>query len=234
MSSRILSLSAAIFAVSLSGASAAPIASDASDTYELMRNVTIGATPYTAGTTGNAVVIVKHPVWANPVFAGSGGPITGNWISFANTGIGGGVVGPNSFTTPVARFSESFNVTGIADLAFTVWADDTAEVHITKLGPGGFSLMLRDEQPTQDGACAAGAIGCEVGEGFTMNVNGLLAGSYRIDVFAFQRGASVFGAAWAGELSDRPVDVSEPATLALLGAGLLALVGLRRRTGETG
>lgn len=231
---RSLSLSAVFLVASVAGASAAPIVSGATDTYELMRNVTIGATPYAAGATGSAVVIVKHPVWANPVFAGSGGPITGNWISFANTGIGGGVVGPNSFATPVARFSESFTVSGIADLAFTVWADDTAEVHLTKLGPGGFSFMLRDEQPTQDGACAAGAIGCEQNEGFTMNVNGLLAGSYRIDVFAFQRGASVFGAAWAGELSERPVDVSEPATLALLGAGLLAVFGLRRRTGEMG
>jgi hypothetical protein len=224
---------AAAVALSLTavGAQAAPFISDSSDTYELLRNVSIGATNYSAGASGFAQVITKHPLWATPSFAGSGGPIVGNWISFANTGIGGGVVSPNSFATAVARFSNSFTVAGVADLTFTVWADDTAEVYLTKLGPGGFTALLRDEQPTQDGACARGAIGCETGEGFTIGIGGLLAGAYRIDVHAFQRGADVFGAAWAGELTERPA-VPEPATVALLGAGLLMLAGLRRRSGE--
>jgi len=167
--------------------------------------------------TPSNVAINPHPAWASlPPY---------QWISYAATGQPGTVSPPNTnLSSPTAVFYE-FLPLGTSAVNFTVFADDTAAVYlIDGANPGG--LLLQAGNPNQDAACAAGPIGCQPNEGWTSGwipVNPSSAAILRFDVY--QRGGGPFGLLYGGQADVVP----EPATYALVAAGLLSLFALRRR-----
>lgn len=166
---------------------------------------------------GTNQFITPHPAWS------PNSPL-GSWISFAPTGVGG-VVLPNSAIPgpPTAIFTE-FLPLGTNWFSGIFWADDTASVTLfDATNPGG--LLLKAANPLQDGACAAGPIGCEPIEGW---VSGIIPvnpnGAAWIEIGAYQRGLVTFGAKYEGQANVVP----EPASFLLLGSALL-LVGASRK-----
>jgi hypothetical protein len=151
------------------------------------------------------------------------------WVSFdANHGTSG--LGPNVASdgapgNETVTFNYNFSIATAAFLTFSVWADDTAQVILD-----GVSLMLPNA--VQDGACAAGAIGCQPGEQGTFANLALLAGEHNIDLLVHQRvllevdqTGTPFGVMMAGDLTPVP----EPATILLLGSALTAAGMASRR-----
>lgn len=167
--------------------------------------------------TGTNVIINMDPVWATLA------PYS--WISYADTGQPGSVRPPNATIpgTPTAIFRE-FLPALTAAINVTVFADDTADIYLFDLSnPGG--LLLFAANPIQDSHCAAGPIGCQVGEGWTsgyLPVNAM--GPAYLEIRAYQRGGGPFGVLYGGQAYLVP----EPGTLLLFGAGLLSLGLLQR------
>lgn len=144
------------------------------------------------------------------------------WISYANTGAGPGAVSPpNSPGTkrPAASFYEVLPHTAYF-VRLTVFADDTAAVYlIDQDHPSG--LLIEPANWRQDGACAAGPIGCQPGEGLLLEfaVNRFGPALLRFDVF--QRGNGPFGLLYGGEVD--VMHTPEEATVLLIAAGLVWL-----------
>ncbi len=167
------------------------------------------------------VVITPVSVWDTT------GP--GLWVSYANTGAGGSSP-PNTTVAsgiPTASFWETLNLPYASNTGtFTVWADDTAGVFLRNAQyPLGLELLLKAPNPVQDAHCAAGPIGCEYGEGYTITTSAFTQGLNTLFVDAYQIAGDGFGAKWSGSVNSVP----EPGTAFLLLGGALALAGWRRR-----
>jgi hypothetical protein len=142
----------------------------------------------------------------------------GKWISFADTGEGGIVVPNTDLAWPTAWFQETFYLTSPTNINVRVWADDTAAVYMN-------GQLIHAANPNQDGACAAGVIGCVSSEGLNVNLSAPLlnigsgsAGFNSFVVAAYQRGGNGFGVMYEAT-------VPEPATLAFFGLGIAVIAG---------
>lgn len=169
------------------------------------------------GTVGSCVVIEEHNAWQDKNPLGNGA----EWISYADTGIGGAILGNSNSE---ARMSVVETITVGATnvfLSFTVWADDTASVWID--GNEVYAANIG-----QDGACAGPQpIGCESDEGQLIEYMFTSAGDFDVRIDAYQLGGSVFGVLYSGTLTTVP----EPGILGFLGLGLLGMGIARRRRG---
>lgn len=185
--------------------------------------------------TGANQFIDVHPYWQ------PNGPDY-SWISYLST-TGGWIpvfsppnVGGSDLTsaTPTAVFQELFVVnTELVGGSVTFWADDTATIWLDR--PNGGSVKLHAANPVQDGACAAGPLGCEPAEFVTLSLAGLDAGpgTYGLRMEVFQRASGPFGIMYTGFALDRDLDdpesVPEPSTYLTVSLGLLAAGLVRRR-----
>ena len=174
------------------------------------------------------VTIGGNPAWEQ------NHPGGGNWISYADTGTPGSVT-PNNVVAfpivPTALFFEYFTLgsSPITSSILNVWADDTAGVavnnHIIQL-PNG----------TQDGACAAGAIGCTPGEGLHLDISQYLRPGNNILSFAvYQREGGPFGLLYDGQVNSAslPTETPEPATMGLMGTAIAAIGFFARKRTTT-
>lgn len=166
----------------------------------------------TNSATGLNVAVQPHSAWASLA--------PWQWISYTDTGAGA-ISLPNSPGTkrPAASFYEFLPETAYF-VRLTVFADDTAAVYlIDQDHPSG--LLLAPANWRQDGACAAGPIGCQPGEGLLLEfaVNRFGPALLRFDVF--QRGNGPFGLLYGGQVD--VVHTPEEATILLVAAGLLWL-----------
>ena len=177
----------------------------------------------TNNVTGVNVIINPHPAWSPNA--------DGKWISYAQTGYEGSEYPPNtSFDVPTASFLELFNVTHISQGSVTVWADDTADVWLN-------GTQIASHNPVQDGACAAGPIGCEIGEGLTLNLTPYLhTGVNSLWFVVYQRGTAPgglpgngepnpFGVKYSGAVSD--VHAPEPGSMILMIVGIALIAATR-------
>jgi hypothetical protein len=164
----------------------------------------------------NAMTINRHPAWQtnNP------GTSDAQWISFADTGLDGGIV-PSSTSSAAASFFENLTFTSATTLSMRVWGDDTVQVFLDDVA---------QNQPdfTQD-TCAGASIGCEPNEfgEFDWFLN---AGTYLLRFDVYQIGGGPFGLLYAGE--SNPVSVPEPGSAPLL-IGAIGLAVVLKRTRRT-
>ena len=164
--------------------------------------------------------ITPHSAWQanNPLGRGA------EWISIADTGVGGVVIGNNE-DEEYFWAQEVLEITEKSLLTFDVWADDTAQVKISYNHYSADVDILTLGNFVQDGACAAGSIGCEPGENGHYEIM-LDVGTHNLFVGAYQTGGGPTGLLYSGEYSAVP----EPASIALLGLGLAGLGFARRKT----
>lgn len=177
-----------------------------------------------SGTFGTNVNIGVNPAWEQ------NHPGGGSWISYADTGTPGTVTPKDVVAFPIlptALFFEYFTLSDSPVLSslLNVWADDTAGVavnnHIVKL-PNGI----------QDGACAAGSIGCQPNEGLHMDISQYLRAGENVLTFAvYQRGGGAFGLLYDGQVlsAGLPTETPEPASMGLMGTALAGLGFLLRK-----
>lgn len=172
---------------------------------------------------GNTLAIVPNDGWAAALPGSS-------WVSYDNTGkpfAQGFHFTANNY---VLSFFELLAVPEVPVAAtLTYRADDSAALYIN-------SVLVRAEAPQAGNTyytCSDFAVGCLVQTEVTLDIASYLvqgANTLRFDVA--QRGGWSFGLNYSGSVEYQPQndepDVPEPATYALIGAGLLA-AGLCRR-----
>ena len=153
-----------------------------------------------APVSGAITPITPHSVWGDVSDDAGFALGTAEWISYANTGLGGSVA-PNSADVAnlnvldndeaTAVFTRSFAIGGAGDFNFWILADDTATVVLT--GPEGSTLFTAPPRNSQVHPCMGSVIGCLEKDMGIKHLTGLDAGNYLLTVYTFQTGSDVFG-----------------------------------------
>jgi hypothetical protein len=173
---------------------------------------------------GHATVDLSGTQHPNP---GWGTALAGSvWISYGATGDHDdpGYFSPANGTQVI--FTTTFVLSGtITAASLTVMADDSSSVILN-----GHTLRMANSTPGH--TCSNVPIGCLTStEGvFTFSSLSpfLMDGSNTFSFGVLQAHGSSFGLDFAGSVTDNTA-TPEPATLALIGAGLLTLTAFRRR-----
>lgn len=182
---------------------------------------------------GSITQITPNSQWSDVSDDAGLAPGTAKWISYADTGVSPdttvapNISGTRTIGNETAHFRRNFSLGRTFALDLWILTDDTAEVTLT--GPGGTSTLFSAFTGQID-PCAPGGtgvpIGCVEADMGITTVSGLAAGSYSLDVYAFQTNGDGFGSQYAFD-----TDVPEPATIGLIGMGLagIGFVAHRRR-----
>lgn len=216
---RVPSFALAVWLLSVCAAHATPIFYSGDGAAEVVGGSTIAVTP--PGVWGD----VSHYVGL--------APNTAKWISNSNSGEGGVYPGNTPCCADgnaTAHFLRQFTVAAPGTFNLWILADDTATVRLSQVGGGVIAQPFTAANfpgPSCSAPGHAGVIGCL--DPSTVGVfNAVLgAGTYQFDVFAFQLAGYDFGAQYAATFT--PTVVPEPASMALLGAGLLGLATQARK-----
>lgn len=198
-----------------------------------------GGMPIGLGSGGDCVQITPHSLWksgatanidmddSTPSELGEDHPV---WISYANTGLGGVLAGPlgnTNLSQPNMIVTQEFHLDTAGLASLRQWADDTVAVYIDGIGLVGANVP----NFTQN-ICAGGSPGCQQGESSFGEIE-LDAGDHVFTWLAWQVGtgntadSNPFGLLYIGQITQS--DLPEPGALALMGLGLVGLIGARRR-----
>jgi hypothetical protein len=164
-------------------------------------------------------VLHPNPDWGT-AFAGS------DWISYGSTGdhSDSGYFSPANGT--LVTFTTTFVLSGaITAATLSVMADDSTSVVLN-----GHTLATANT--THGSACSNTPIGCLASTGGVFSFASLspylVDGTNTLSFGVLQVHGSSFGLDFAGSVTDNTA-TPEPAPLALIGAGLVALAAPRRR-----